>query len=147
MTERSARALVQELFDRLESGDKGAVDELIHPQLINHAASPQGAAGWRAILAAIDHDLGPVRVERRHLFGENDLAALHTILHGRHRASTMPLLVGIEPTNQPVSWSYIHIWRAEAGRLVEHWAERSDRRLIEQCAGTADVAPVEDQGD
>ena len=44
----------------------------------------------------------------------------------------MPLLQGVPPTGRPVSWTFVHIWRVEDGKVVEHWACRDDVGLLHQ---------------
>jgi hypothetical protein len=46
---------------------------------------------------------GETDVEHLHLFGEGELVAQHVSLRGVHRASTMPLLGGIEPSATEVT--------------------------------------------
>jgi len=128
----NAATIVRQLFDRLEAGDDAALDELMAPDLVNHAAGPQGRDGWRLILDIIDHDLGPIEVEHHAFIGEGDTVAHHMTITGVHRGSTMPLLTGIEPTGRPVTWTYIHLWRCDDGRVVEHWACRDDVALLAQ---------------
>ena len=53
-------------------------------------------------------------------------------LTGTHQASTMPLLAGVPVTHQPVTWTYIHIWRIADGKIAEHWACRDDVGLLRQ---------------
>lgn len=122
----SARDIVQDLFRRLEEGDDTAIDELIAEHMVNHAAAPQGRAGWKFIREVIDHDLGDVTIEHHAFIGEGDLVAHHMTIHGTHRASSMPLWHDAPVTGARVSWPYIHIWRAEDGQIVEHWACRDD---------------------
>ena len=88
---RSARR-GRELFRRQRAGDDTVLDDLVAPGLVNHAAGPQGREGLRDILRTIEVDLGPTELEQHHFIGEGDLVAQHVTLHGRHRASTMPLL-------------------------------------------------------
>ena len=128
----SARELVEELFRRQRAGDDSALDELVAPDMVNHAAGPQGREGLKAILRTLEHDLGPATVEPHHLIGEGDLVAQHLTLHGTHRASTMPLLVGATVSGRPTAWTFIHIWRVANGMIVEHWACRDDMGLLEQ---------------
>jgi predicted ester cyclase len=131
--ERSAKELVEEGFRRLGEGDETVVDELIAEDFVNHAAGPQGREGWRQILAVIKHDLGAQSwTQNHHFIGDGDLVAHHMTIHGVHCGSTMPLLQGIVPTGREVTWTYIHIWRAEGGQLVEHWACRDDVGLLAQ---------------
>ena len=132
MTERSAREVVEELFRRQQAGDPSVLDDLVAPDMVNHAAGPQGRDGLRDILATIDADLGPVTLEQHHLIGEGDLVAQHLTMHGTHQASTMPLLAGTPATRRSASWTFIHIWKVAEGIIVEHWACRDDMGLLEQ---------------
>jgi predicted ester cyclase len=100
--------------------------------LVNHAAGPQGRDGLREIVTVLAHDLGDPVVETHHLFAHDHLVTHHMTLHGVHRASTMPLLEGVAPTGRPVRWTFVHIWRVEGDRAVEHWPCRDDVGLLHQ---------------
>jgi predicted ester cyclase len=132
MSERSAKDVVQEMFERQQAGDDTVLDDLVAADMVNHAAGPQGRDGLRRILRNLDEDLGPITAEQHHLFGEGDLVAQHLTLHGTHRASTMPLLTGTTVSGRPTAWTFIHIWRVADGIIVEHWACRDDMGLLEQ---------------
>lgn len=132
MSERTAKDIVSEMFDRQCGGDDTVLDDLIAADMVNHAAGPQGRQGLKDILATIDADLGPVTLEQHHLIGDGDLVAQHVTLHGTHRASSMPLLADLPATGKPGTWRFIHIWRVADGMIVEHWACRDDMGLREQ---------------
>ncbi len=119
---RDAKDVVEELFRRQQAGDGAVLDDLVAADMVNHAAGPQGRAGISAILRTLEVDLGPIELERHHLFGEGELVVQHVTLHGTHRASTMPLLAGVPVSGRPAAWTFIHIWRVVGGMLVEHWA-------------------------
>jgi lactoylglutathione lyase len=136
----SAVELLEELWRRTEAGDGSALDELVAVDLVNHAAGPQGREGLKQILAVLDADLGAPRAEHHHLFGAGDLATHHVTLHGTHVGSTMPLLEGMAPSGKEVAWTFVHVWRAESGLLVEHWACRDDLGLLVQL-GAWPTAP------
>jgi predicted ester cyclase len=129
---RSARDVVEELFQRQRSADDTVLDDLVATDMVNHAAGPQGRDGLRRILATIEVDLGPTELEQLHLIAEQDLVMQHVTLHGTHRASTMPLLADVPVTGRTATWRFIHIWRVTDGLIVEHWACRDDLGLIEQ---------------
>ena len=131
MSAADAKAVVEEMFRRQQAGDPTALD-LIAPDMVNHAAGPQGRDGLDLILRTIDEDLGPVTLEQHHLLGEGDLVAQHLTLHGVHRASTMPLLADAPVSGRPMTWTFIHLWRVDDGMIVEHWACRDDMGLLEQ---------------
>jgi predicted ester cyclase len=125
------KEVITELFAR--GADEAAINEFIAPDMVNHAAGPQGREGWKQILATIAVDLGSDRTSTTHaLFGEGELVAHHMTVHGHHQASTMPLLSGAEPSGKSVSWTFIHIWRVVDGMVVEHWACRDDVGLLAQ---------------
>lgn len=134
VTVREPKAVIEELLSRGARGDTTVIDELIAEDMVNHAAGPQGRDGWRQILDTIETDLGDVyaHTEHHHLIAEGEFVAHHMTMHGRHRASTMPLLSGAEVTGTDVSWTYIHIWRVVDGKVVEHWACRDDVGLLRQ---------------
>jgi predicted ester cyclase len=129
---RSARVVVEELFRRQAASGETVLDDLVATDMVNHAAGPQGRDGLESILRTIEVDLGPTRLEQHHLIGEGDLVVQHVTLHGTHRASTMPLLADLPVTDRPAAWTFIHIWRAADGVIVEHWACRDDMGLLEQ---------------
>jgi lactoylglutathione lyase len=127
--------VIDELFRRGNAGDDTVIDELIAEDMVNHAAGPtrQGREGWKQIIATIRTDLGSdVSIDTHHLFADGDLVGHHMSIHGRHQASTMPLLAGVEVTGTDVVWTYMHLWRVVDGQVVEHWACRDDVGLLRQ---------------
>ena len=135
MSERTAKAVVEEMFRRQQAGDDTVLDDLVAEDMVNHAAGPQGRDGLKLILSIVDTDLGPVTAEQHHLIGEGDLVAQHLTVRGTHRASTMPLLACTPVSARPATWTFIHIWRVVGGKIVEHWACRDDMGLLEQLRG------------
>jgi hypothetical protein len=93
------------------SGEDDAIDELGAEDLVNHAAGgeddlrgPQGRAGWKHILAMIYNDLGDeITIDHHHVIAEGEFVVDHMTIHGRHQASTMPLLAGTDATNAPTT--------------------------------------------
>jgi predicted SnoaL-like aldol condensation-catalyzing enzyme len=45
----------------------------------------------------------------------------------------MPLLSGTEASGEPVTWTFIHLWRVADGTIAEHWACRDDMGLLLQA--------------
>jgi lactoylglutathione lyase len=129
---RNARAIADELIDRLAGGDQAALDDLVAVDMVNHAAGPQGREGLKQILATIEVDLGPTTVERQLTIAEGDLVTTQLTVHGTHRASTMPLLTGVPVSGKAVAWQFVHLWRVSQGQIVEHWACRDDVGLLAQ---------------
>ena len=130
-TEESRR-VVTEFGARFAAGDPGVFDDLVAPGFVNHAAGPQGRDGWRVTFEHLRHDLGDFTLEEHQVLADGDRVAVHLTLHGRHVASTMPLLTGVPVTGAEVAWEFVHVFRVEDGRLAEHWACRDDVGLLRQ---------------
>jgi predicted ester cyclase len=109
--------------------------ELVAEDLVQHAAGPQGRDGLRRTVATLDGDLDHPTATVHRVVAQDDLVVVHLTLHGRHVASTMPLLAGLPPTGNAVAWDFIHIWRVAGGSIVEHWACRDDVGLLAQVGG------------
>jgi lactoylglutathione lyase len=132
--------VIEELFRRGAEGDATVVDELVAEDMVNHAAPParQGRQGWKQIVGVIEEDLGAdFTVEHHHLVAEGELVSHHLTIHGRHRASTMPLLADVPVTGNYVAWTFMHLWRVVDGQVVEHWACRDDVGLLRQVGAWA----------
>jgi predicted ester cyclase len=108
---------------------------LIAEDFVQHAAGPQGRDGLRQTLATLDHDLDHPTATVHRVVAQDDLVVVQLTMHGRHVASTMPLLAELPPTGQAVAWEFIHIWRVADGSIAEHWACRDDLGLLGQVGG------------
>src|SRR3954463_7458204 len=116
---------VQAFHRAAERRDDSAFD-LVAEDFVQHAAGPQGRDGFRQTVATLDHDLDRPTTEIHRVVAEDDTVVVQLTLHGRHVASTMPLLTGVAPTGRAIAWEFIHIWRVENDVIAEHWACRDD---------------------
>ena len=122
-------------FHRAVDLRDGSAFGLVAEDLVQHAAGPQGRDGLRQTMATLDHDLDRPTATVHRVVAQDDLVVVHLTLHGRHVASTMPLLAELTPTGNAVAWDFIHIWRVADGSIVEHWACRDDVGLLAQVGG------------
>lgn len=120
--------------EALERRD-GSAFGLVAEDLVQHAAGPQGREGLRQTLATLDGDLDHPTATIHRVVAEDDLVVVHLTMHGRHVASTMPLLAELPPTAKAIAWDFIHIWRVADSSIVEHWACRDDVGLLAQVGG------------
>ena len=127
-----SRQVVLEFYERLARDDSRVFDDLVHETFVNHAAASQGRDGFREVLMRIRDDFADHRVEIHRTVAEADLVTVHMTVKGVHRASTLPVIAGIEPTGRPVAVDFIHIFRVNTGALVEHWACRDELGLLRQ---------------
>src|SRR3954454_16398668 len=100
---------VRAFQEAAERRDDSAFD-FVAEDLVQHAAGPQGREGLRQTLATLDHDLDRPTATIHRVIAQDDLVVVHLTLHGRHVASTMPLLAAVPPTGEAVGWDFIHIW-------------------------------------
>jgi predicted ester cyclase len=126
--------IVKTFHEALERRDEAAF-ELVAEDLVQHAAGPQGRDGLRQTLTTLDGDLDHPTAAIHRVIAQDDLVVVHLTMHGRHLASTMPLLADLPPTGNAVAWDFIHIWRVADGSIVEHWACRDDVGLLAQVGG------------
>jgi predicted ester cyclase len=131
MTPAETVLAFQEAMELRDNSAFGYIAE----DFIQHAAGPQGREGFRQTLATLDQDLDRPAATIHRLVTQDDLVVVHLTMHGRHVASTMPLLAGLPPTGNAIAWDFIHIWRVADGSIVEHWACRDDVGLLAQVGG------------
>lgn len=126
--------IVLDFHERASRRDESVL-ELIATDFTQHAAGPQGRDGFRQTLETLRHDLDSPTTEIHRVVAQDDLVVVHLTMHGRHVASTMPLLAGLPPSGSVIAWDFIHIWRIENGQIAEHWACRDDVGLLAQVGG------------
>ncbi len=111
---------VQEVVNRR---NVSALDDLVAPDLLNHAAPPdlqRGVENWRQVLSRVPK-LGPERSTVEDLIAEDDKVVLRLRRSGTHKA-----------TGRKFSIENVHIFRFANGKIVEHWAVRDDLGLMRQ---------------
>jgi predicted ester cyclase len=116
------RRVLEELFDK---GNFDALDELIHPDFVNHEAppdNPQGPEGLKETVSWLRGLWGPMRAEIEDEICEGDKVVARVTMHGRHLGE----FLGKAPTGKEYSVEHIHIWRLEEGKVIEHWSVRDD---------------------
>jgi predicted ester cyclase len=119
---RVARQVLEELF---EKGNLEAADELIHPDFVNHEATPnnpQGPDGLRETVSWLRGLWGPMRAEIEDEICEGDKVVARLTMHGRHLGE----FLGRPPSGKEFAAEHIHIWRLEDGKVIEHWSVRDD---------------------
>ena len=128
------RQTVRDLFERvMNAGEVALVDELAHPEFVNHEAEPErrhGPGAWAATRNHLRSAFGDVTYEILHVLADGDLAAVHLMMRGTHEGGIPP---GVPATHRPFEARHVHMFRfADDGRVTEHWAVRDDLGAMRQ---------------
>jgi predicted ester cyclase len=133
---RDNRDLVRLAFRSLKSGDLEAVDELFHPEFVNHEAAqgrPDGPEGMKETATWLRATFENISFEEQGIVAEDDRVVIRILFKGTHRGE----LFGIPPTGQSFEIQQFHEYRIQDGKIAEHWACRDDLGMLRQLG----VAP------
>jgi predicted ester cyclase len=126
MTDRVQNTQVtRQLLEVFDHGRLDAIDELVHPEFINHEAppaSPQGPEGLKQTISWLRGLWGPMRAEIQDEISEDDKVVARLVMHGHHVGE----FLGKKPTGKEYAAKQIHIWRIQDGKAIEHWSVRDD---------------------
>ena len=131
------RRFVEEVINQ---GNTDAIDELIDPGVVDHAAPPgfptgrEGAKQFAAMMRSAFPDL---HLTIEDMIAEGDKVVMRSTWSGTHEGEFM----GIPATGRRVTVSAIDISRVADGKMVEHW-EQSDALGLMQQLG---VVPPSEQ--
>lgn len=115
----------------LNGKNLAVVDELIHPDFVEHVNGEErkvGAEGFKAARRRRNAVFPDWRVDVEDLIAEGDKVVVRATGSGAHRGEFM----GIAPTGRRVSVTWIAIYRVADGKLVEHWQNIDELGLLKQ---------------
>lgn len=98
-----------------------AIDELVTPEAIDHCK--QSLTLWLILSALPDF-----RISIKTMIAEGDKVAVISTLSGTHQG----VLMGIAPSNKPVSIIKADIFRVANGKIVEIWQNGDYIGLMQQ---------------
>jgi predicted ester cyclase len=118
----------------IAGGETELVEQLIHPDFVNHEADPErsrGPAGAAATSEWLRSCFGEVSFEVERILVEDDMTAAYVTLRGTHEGGIPP---GMPATHKPFAVKHVHLVRfADDGRALEHWAVRDDLGAMMQA--------------
>jgi predicted ester cyclase len=103
------------------NGDTGpAVDDVIHPDFINHRPGPPrgGPDGFRDVVRWLGAAFAEISITPEDVIACHDKVVART----RFKALHVAPFQGIPPTNRTIEFDQIHIWRMQDGLVAENWA-------------------------
>ena len=126
----TATELARRLLAAFETGDDGAVDDLVHPSHVDHA--PQdgstGPDGVRQSLQWVRDTFADRRIDIEDLIASGD----RVVARVRFSGTQIGELFDTPPSGRQFETEQVHIWRVADGRLAEHWMFRDDLGVMRQ---------------
>jgi steroid delta-isomerase-like uncharacterized protein len=131
MSAEENKDLVRRYIEEVWNGHNlAAIDELVSPEYLNHAASTAEYQRGGAKLAVEwllsvfpDH-----RFDIEDAAAEGNAVAVRGTMGGTHEGD----LTGIAPTGKRVAVQQTHWFRVADGKVAEHWAVRDDLGMMRQ---------------
>jgi len=124
-----ARRLADEVFSK---GDMRALDEIIPENYVNHnipvPGIPGTKAGFKQLVLATRRAFPDVHVSVKDVVTEGDFVVFRDVV----RATSRDEFFGVPATGQPLDWTEIHFLRIVDGKIVEHWTNFDQARILTQ---------------
>ena len=122
MSAEDNKTLIRRLVDEVyNEGNLDVVDELVAPDVFNHAAVPEhqhGIAGFRHLIEWVREFSSDVHYDIDDIIAEGDKVAVRMTQSGTHTGT----IRGIPPTGKRFSAEYVHWFRLADGKVAELWA-------------------------
>jgi len=128
------RTITRYFQDLWGKGDESLIDELLHPEYVNHSpGSPTMSTdreGVRWVLRALRTAFPDLRYAIEDMVVGDDAVAVRTTMSGTHRGD----FFGLAPTGRGFRVSQINIERFRDGRIVAHHRVTDMAALMKQLA-------------
>lgn len=106
------------LLELVCNGDTGpAVEEVIHPDYVNHKMNLHGREGFRTLVGMIHTTFADLVQEPLDVIAEGDRVVARTRMTALHVGDYQ----GVAATNRTIEMEQVHIWRIDDGLVIEHW--------------------------
>lgn len=129
--EHVVRRYFDELFGR---GDLRLIEELLHPDYVNHSPSPGlpvGREGLAIVVPALRAAFPDLHYTIEDLVVGPDAVATRTTMRGTHRGD----FFGLAPTGRAVAVAQMTFERFRDGRIVAHHRVTDEAALARQLGG------------
>jgi steroid delta-isomerase-like uncharacterized protein len=124
----TARRFLEQGFNR---HDLGLMEATTAPNVVNHslpAGIPPNREGWKMMASMFFAAFPDMQVTIDDLLAEGDSVVTRWTGRGTHQGEMM----GIPPTDKPVTLTGITIDRFENGKIAEHWENLDQLGMLQQ---------------
>jgi len=133
LADRNRRIVERFIDEVILDGRLEVLDELCHPDLVNHAAAPgnqHGIGGMKRVMGFSRSALPDQQWTERVVVADDEHVVVRAVRTSVWQAESFRGLS--TPTGVPIAVEMVHIWRLLDGKVVEHWAVRDDLALMQQ---------------
>lgn len=110
--------LLDRLFgDGMNSGDDSAVDEVLHPDYVNHSFGAHGPDALKGVLGQFRAAFPDIRIEVEDRVVDGDRVAQRGRFEGTHEGD----FNGMPPSGRRVTIPFMDFWVVRDGKLAENW--------------------------
>ena len=124
-----ARRLADEVFSK---GDMRSFDDILADDYVNHNIPVPGVpgtkAGFREVVLATRKAFPDVHVNVRDVVSEGDFVVFRDTVTATSRGE----FFGVPANGKALDWTEIHFLRIANGKIVEHWTNFDQVRILMQ---------------
>jgi steroid delta-isomerase-like uncharacterized protein len=144
MSTEENKAIVRRWFAETDKGNVAIVDELCHPDYIDHSPPLPGMPRGNAGVRRANEVLGAAFPDTVHIIDDQVAEGDKVVTRLRGRGTFTGEFLGIPPNGKVVEITGISIHRLADGKLVEHWANADLLSLMQQLGAipTPEAAPA-----
>lgn len=107
-----------------------AIDRFVHKDILIHSllGDFRGTQAMKEVVKAWLKGFPDLSVKNELIISENDLVSIQWSAKGIHKGE----FKGKKPTEKPVSYSGVTVYRIKNGKIIEYWAYLDMQHLLSQ---------------
>lgn len=146
MSERNKAVVLRFLDEAVIAGNTAVIDEVCHPDAINHAAAGPNKRGIEGIKKVVGFSKAAQPDQKwtwKAVLADGDLVVVYGVREATWQGQQFRGLA--TPQGKHIAVELAHMFRLIDGKIIEHWAVRDDLGLMQQLgvvAGPPVVAAI-----
>jgi len=132
------RRLIEETFNR---DNLDVTDEVIAPSFVRYKANVpgrEGPEGYKQLVKVFRTAFPDLRVTIEDMIAEGDKVAIRQTYRGTHKGD----LMGNPPTDRPVTFTGMCLYRIADGKLAEEWIEYDALGMMQQIGAVPPMSGI-----
>ena len=129
MSVEQNKMIAERLPVEISKGNMAIFDEVIDPKAVDHAVPPglpQTVEGTKKFFAGFIAAFPDLKYKMEDTIAEGDYVVQRLMGSGTMKGAFQ----GMPPSNKSAKWEEIHIVRMANGKVVEHWANVDQLKML-----------------